>query len=253
MISFLNTSYLIRDDNYPLKADFFFIISRSWHKLLCYYKQTGFVIPRQWRELVRYREKTELCRNRLGKIKSCAFTRKHHQNEISRLPYRLQTAVKGCCLHYWTRDFKFCVVTGIAKVRSKSTLRFMFRSSLTAQLLDDHGSVVSDHSNHITEEEDPSKLRCRRWNTFRSPFFCSSSESFFPRLGEQVAVFRAENGKAHVVDAYCPHLGANLAVGGRVLGNCIECPFHGWQFQGSDGKCVKIPYAEKGEYCALNT
>lgn len=76
----------------------------------------------------------------------------------------------------------------------------------------------------------------------------------FSRLGEQVAVFRAQTGKAHVVDAYCPHLGANLAVGGRVLGDCIECPFHGWKFQGSDGKCVQIPYAEKGEYyTTLNT
>lgn len=65
--------------------------------------------------------------------------------------------------------------------------------------------------------------------------------------GEQVAVFRGRDGKAHVVDAYCPHLGANLAVGGRVVGNCIECPFHGWQFNGEDGKCVRIPYAEKGK------
>ncbi|CAJ1070927.1 cholesterol 7-desaturase [Xyrichtys novacula] len=64
-------------------------------------------------------------------------------------------------------------------------------------------------------------------------------------VGEQVAVFRGEDGKAYVVDAYCPHLGANLAVGGRVVGSCIECPFHGWQFEGNNGKCVKIPYAEK--------
>ncbi|MCJ8741186.1 hypothetical protein PDJAM_G00067900 [Pangasius djambal] len=64
-------------------------------------------------------------------------------------------------------------------------------------------------------------------------------------LGEQVAVFRGQDGKAYVMDAYCPHLGANLAVGGRVVGNCIECPFHGWQFRGEDGKCVRIPYAEK--------
>ncbi|MBN3323830.1 DAF36 desaturase, partial [Atractosteus spatula] len=64
-------------------------------------------------------------------------------------------------------------------------------------------------------------------------------------LGEQVAVFRALDGTAHVVDAYCPHLGANLAVGGRVVGGCIECPFHGWQFRGEDGRCVRIPYAEK--------
>ncbi|RXN08595.1 cholesterol 7-desaturase-like protein [Labeo rohita] len=64
-------------------------------------------------------------------------------------------------------------------------------------------------------------------------------------LGQQVAVFRGQDGKAYVVDAYCPHLGANLAVGGRVVGGCIECPFHGWQFRGADGKCVKIPYADK--------
>lgn len=64
-------------------------------------------------------------------------------------------------------------------------------------------------------------------------------------LGQQVAVFRGQEGKAFVLDAYCPHLGANLAVGGRVVGDCIECPFHGWQFDGSDGKCARIPYAEK--------
>lgn len=63
-----------------------------------------------------------------------------------------------------------------------------------------------------------------------------------------MAVFRGQTGKAYVVDAYCPHLGANLAVGGQVLGDCIECPFHGWKFQGSDGKCVQIPYAQTGEY-----
>lgn len=55
-----------------------------------------------------------------------------------------------------------------------------------------------------------------------------------------------------IVDAYCPHLGANLGVGGRVHGNCIECPFHGWQFDGETGQCVKIPYAEKvGRKCIV--
>lgn len=62
-----------------------------------------------------------------------------------------------------------------------------------------------------------------------------------------MVVFRGQDGKAYVMDAYCPHLGANLAVGGRVVGNCIECPFHGWQFRGEDGRCVRIPYAEKGK------
>ncbi|XP_022088195.1 cholesterol 7-desaturase-like [Acanthaster planci] len=63
--------------------------------------------------------------------------------------------------------------------------------------------------------------------------------------GLNLAVFRGESGRAYIVDAYCPHLGANLAVGGKVTGECIECPFHGWTYQGEDGKCVKIGYAEK--------
>ena len=62
--------------------------------------------------------------------------------------------------------------------------------------------------------------------------------------GKNLAVFRGEDGKANVIDAYCPHNGANLAVGGVVKDNCLECPFHGWRFQG-DGKCVHIPYTEQ--------
>lgn len=64
-------------------------------------------------------------------------------------------------------------------------------------------------------------------------------------LGLQLAVFRDESGVSHAVDAYCPHMGANLAVGGRVVGDCLECPFHGWKFRGHDGKCTEIPYADK--------
>ncbi|BFZ20622.1 hypothetical protein BsWGS_23661 [Bradybaena similaris] len=64
-------------------------------------------------------------------------------------------------------------------------------------------------------------------------------------LGQNLAVFRDQAGTAHVLDAYCPHMGANLAAGGRVQGDCIECPFHAWKFRGHDGKCVSIPYTDK--------
>lgn len=64
-------------------------------------------------------------------------------------------------------------------------------------------------------------------------------------IGQQLAVFRRENGQISVLDAYCPHLGAHLGVGGIVKGNCIECPFHSWQFDGETGQCTKIPYAAK--------
>lgn len=66
-------------------------------------------------------------------------------------------------------------------------------------------------------------------------------------FGQTLAVFRGSGGEAHVTDAYCPHIGANMGVGGVVKGDCLECPFHGWLFRGSDGKCVDIPYSSKGE------
>ncbi|XP_017891357.1 cholesterol 7-desaturase [Ceratina calcarata] len=64
-------------------------------------------------------------------------------------------------------------------------------------------------------------------------------------LGQNFAIYRTDNGTVRILDAYCPHLGANMAEGGRVKGDCLECPFHGWQFRGSDGQCAYIPYADK--------
>ena len=47
-----------------------------------------------------------------------------------------------------------------------------------------------------------------------------------------------------VFDAYCPHLGAHLGVGGRVDDGCLVCPFHEWSFR-ADGTNAAIPYADR--------
>jgi phenylpropionate dioxygenase-like ring-hydroxylating dioxygenase large terminal subunit len=62
--------------------------------------------------------------------------------------------------------------------------------------------------------------------------------------GRDVVVFRGESGTAHMLDAYCPHVGAHLGHGGRVHGETIECPFHGWRMDCS-GSCVHVPLAKK--------
>ena len=58
-----------------------------------------------------------------------------------------------------------------------------------------------------------------------------------------LVLFRTESGEAKVLDAYCPHLGAHLGHGGKVHGESIACPFHGWQFNGG-GQCTAVPYAK---------
>jgi 3-ketosteroid 9alpha-monooxygenase subunit A len=63
-------------------------------------------------------------------------------------------------------------------------------------------------------------------------------------FGQELVLFRGEDGTANLLDAYCAHLGANLAAGGKVVGCNIECPFHAWRYAG-DGRCVEIPYASK--------
>lgn len=64
-------------------------------------------------------------------------------------------------------------------------------------------------------------------------------------LGLELAVYRGMDGEARILHAYCPHMGANIAVGGKVKGNCLECPFHGWAFEGKTGEVQSIPYASK--------
>ena len=61
-------------------------------------------------------------------------------------------------------------------------------------------------------------------------------------LERELVLFRDADGAVHVVDAFCPHMGAHLG-GGDVVDGTLACPYHGWRFDG-DGRCVEIPYSE---------
>lgn len=62
-------------------------------------------------------------------------------------------------------------------------------------------------------------------------------------FGREQVLFRTESGEAKMLDAFCPHLGAHLGHGGKVDGEIIACPFHGWEFNGA-GECTNVPYAK---------
>jgi 3-ketosteroid 9alpha-monooxygenase subunit A len=57
-----------------------------------------------------------------------------------------------------------------------------------------------------------------------------------------LVAFRGASGALNVLDAHCPHLGADLGHGGCVEGEDIVCPFHNWRWDGQ-GRNVCIPYS----------
>jgi renierapurpurin 18,18'-hydroxylase len=57
---------------------------------------------------------------------------------------------------------------------------------------------------------------------------------------QSVALFRDRQGQIKAVENVCAHKGVALAKG-KVVGDAIVCPYHGWEFSGS-GDCVSIPY-----------
>lgn len=64
----------------------------------------------------------------------------------------------------------------------------------------------------------------------------------FHAYGQEFVLWRDESDQPHLMYAHCHHLGAHLGYGGVVKNNVLQCPFHGWQYDGS-GQCVAIPYS----------
>ncbi len=58
--------------------------------------------------------------------------------------------------------------------------------------------------------------------------------------GEKVVFFRGADGQAAALLDRCPHRGVSLSLGKVTERGCLECPFHGWQFDG-DGRAVHVP------------
>jgi 3-ketosteroid 9alpha-monooxygenase subunit A len=63
-------------------------------------------------------------------------------------------------------------------------------------------------------------------------------------FGQELIAWRAESGQVTVMNAYCEHLGAHLGFGGTVVGEVLQCPFHGWQWS-QEGRNVCIPYEDR--------
>lgn len=58
-------------------------------------------------------------------------------------------------------------------------------------------------------------------------------------LGEDLVLFKDDQGELGLIGRACPHRGADLCFG-RLEDNGLRCPFHGWQFD-KNGQCLEQP------------
>lgn len=54
---------------------------------------------------------------------------------------------------------------------------------------------------------------------------------------QRLVVYRGESGQVYAMDAFCAHMGADLA-NGRVKGDSIECYFHQWRYD-KEGRLIQ--------------
>ncbi len=58
-------------------------------------------------------------------------------------------------------------------------------------------------------------------------------------LGQDLVLFKDDQGRWGLLDRDCPHRNADLSFG-RHEGDGLRCPFHGWKFD-AEGKCLDTP------------
>ena len=66
------------------------------------------------------------------------------------------------------------------------------------------------------------------------------------RLGEKLVFWRTSAGQIVCMRDLCPHIGARLSQG-KVTGDALACPFHGFEYDAS-GQCTHLPaYGANGD------
>ena len=80
------------------------------------------------------------------------------------------------------------------------------------------------------------------------PVGCSEAVTAKPRrtkvLGEELLLYRGASGEAVLMQLRCGHRSLALDFG-RIEGDCIRCPYHGWLYDKS-GQCLEQPAEPDG-------
>ncbi|MCK5881468.1 MAG: Rieske 2Fe-2S domain-containing protein [Sinobacterium sp.] len=84
----------------------------------------------------------------------------------------------------------------------------------------------------------------RGWYIFGLSRHISEEPTTFEYFGKKLLAYRSlADFTIKVLDAYCPHMGADLSKGEPDEHGNLICPFHHWSW-GGDGFCKSIPYSD---------
>jgi 5,5'-dehydrodivanillate O-demethylase len=108
--------------------------------------------------------------------------------------------------------------------------------------------MLSPEENKLFSSFDPGtpmgELLRRYWNPVGCTGLVSKKPQRIKILGEELMLYRSESGKAVVMQLRCAHRSLALDYG-RVEGECIRCPYHGWLYDAS-GQCLEQPAEPEG-------
>ena len=62
-------------------------------------------------------------------------------------------------------------------------------------------------------------------------------------MGENLTLFRSENGELGLIGERCPHRGVDLE-NGIPDAKGLRCPYHGWLFD-KKGRCLEMPFDDR--------
>lgn len=100
--------------------------------------------------------------------------------------------------------------------------------------------TFDDHPPKVPSSEEVSLALRRCWQPVARVRDLERGPQRSVLLGEALSVFLTESGVPAVVSDRCAHRGASLSMG-KVRGDSIQCPYHGWEWAGGDGSCTRIP------------
>ncbi len=105
-------------------------------------------------------------------------------------------------------------------------------------------SAAQAATTYRIEAQPPPQRFARGWHCLGlSSEYADGKPHSLNIFGTRLVVFKGGSGKINILNAYCPHMGADLALG-TVKGDSLVCRFHAWSW-GGDGVCNHIPYAKR--------